>query len=415
MKPFEEHLSSGVRSAVQTPRQLPPGECQSPRGLRCKLCHAVIIDYPAELQIKNKALQEFWKSLRLGVTLDQLVTSPLGRNYRTTTKRRAFALRDGVQLGLISPDERGELKPFPVIQCAIEPESHAAVYARIQNTLAKPYAKRLAKHLSYVVIKGNYEEQTVIFNIREINADVMKAANTLSKTLTHNMPSIIGIFVYEDDSSPNYYMGTKDEKRMPKFKKLHGKQELFQRVHGRSFLYSPLSFSQVNQSILEKLVDHAASLMKLDGTRSLYDLYCGYGLFALTLAEKAVSVIAAEVSAASIDSAIANAKRQKASNVKFMRNDINEESIERIMQSCRPQDAVILDPPRKGTSPGVIECIAAKRPGHVLHIFCEIDLLPKELKRWEKAGYNAVRAVPFDMFPGTASVETMVLLQPKTS
>ncbi len=415
MKPFEEYLSTGVRAAAPTPRELPRGECQSPKGLRCKLCHAVTIDYPAELYIKNKALQEYWKSLRLGFPLDPLVPSPLGRNYRTTTKRRAFALREGVRLGLISPDERGELRPFPVVQCAIEPEAHAAIYALVQDTIAKPYAKRLAKHLSYVVIKGNYEEQTVIFNVREINAEVIKAANTLSKSLTHRMPAIIGVFLYEDDSSPQYYMGTKNEKRMPKFKKLHGKQELFQRVMGKGFLYSPLSFSQVNQSILEKLVERAGSLLKLDGNNALFDLYCGYGLFALTLAEKTKSVIAAEVSAASIESAIGNAKRQKTSNVRFIRNDINEESIERIMHSCTKRDAVLLDPPRKGTSSGVIECIAAKRPERVLHIFCEIDLLPKELKRWEKSGYKAVRAIPFDMFPGTPSVETMVLLNPSVA
>lgn len=415
MKPFEEYLTAAVGATAPTPRELPPGECQTPKGIRCSLCHASTLAYPAELQIKNKALQAFWKSLRLGFTLDPLVPSPQGRNYRTTSKRRAFALRDGVRLGLIRSDERGEVKPFPVVHCAIEPEAHAAIYALVQETLTKPYAKRLAKQLSYVIIKGNYVEQTVIFNVREINTDVIKAANTLSKSLTHHRPSVIGVFLYEDDSSPQYYMGTKDEKRMPKFKKLYGKQELFQRVMGKSFLYSPLSFAQVNQSILETVIERAASLLKLDGNATLYDLYCGYGLFALTLAEKVKAVIAAEASAASIDSAIGNARRQKASHVRFIRNDIDGESIEHIMQTCTERDAVLLDPPRKGTSSGVIECIAAKRPRSVLHIFCDIDLLPKELKRWEKSGYKAVRAIPFDMFPGTASVETMVLLYPSVA
>ncbi|MEO8168132.1 MAG: methyltransferase, partial [bacterium] len=178
------------------------------------------------------------------------------------------------------------------------------------------------------------------------------------------------------------------------------------------FLYSPLSFSQVNQSIMEKMISAAESMLALTKESKLFDLYCGYGLFALCLSDKVQLVTGAEVSSSSIESANANAKRQKVSNARFIRTDINEETAERILAQASPNDVVLLDPPRKGTADGVIEAIAAKQTRKVVHIFCDIDIIGQELRRWSKCGYTAKRAMPFDMFPGTPSVETMILLEP---
>jgi len=411
LQPFDDILTTVVRSAGLPPRTLAPGECQSPSGQRCTLCHAIALDYQSELRLKKEALERFWKTLRVSCPLEPLVPSPLGRNYRTTTKRRVFPYRDSVRLGLINPGEEGEVKPFPVVQCAIEPEAHCAIYNQIQESIVKPYARKLAKRLSYVVIKGNYNEQTLILNVRDLSSEVVRAANTLSKSLTRLFSTITGVFLYEDVSSPQYYLGSGGRKSRIAFRKLFGKGEIFHRVEGRSFLFSPLSFSQVNHAMLEKMIQAARTFLKPTKELRLFDLYCGYGLFALSLAEECRDVVGAEVSPASIASAVANARRQKVSNVRFLLTDINEETVERIMHSARPGDLVLLDPPRKGTAEGVIERIASYHPARVVHIVCAIDLLSQELKRWQRSGYKPIRAMPLDMFPGTSAVETMLLLE----
>lgn len=412
MPTFKRILAEVIRSRAIPPRQLQPGECQSPSGQRCGLCYAVALDYESEIAAKQQALQQFWHSLRIPSTFEPLIASPLGRNYRTTTKRRAFFSRDSVRLGLINPDDEGRLHPLPVEQCAIEPVRHCAIFNRIQETIAKPYARKLVQRLNYVVIKGNYHEETIILNINDLSPEVVRAANTLSKSLTRSFSTIIGMFLYEDVSRPQYYLGSRPRAGRLPFRKLFGKATVFHRVAGRSFLFSPLSFSQVNQSILDQTIDTARTLLKPSKEQRLFDLYCGYGLFALCLAGECKAVVGAEVSAASVASAVANARRQNVANARFMLTDINEQTIERIMHTTRPDDLVLLDPPRNGTADGVIEHIAARRPARVVHIFCEIDLLPKELKRWKESGYRPTRAVPLDMFPGTAAVETMVALEP---
>lgn len=404
---FEELLAAAIRSHVHPPRTLAPGECQSVDGRRCRLCSAEALEYETEVEIKNGALQDFWTNLQLPVPLERLIASPLGRGYRTVTKRKVFVQKGSIQLALIDPDESGKPEPFLVDLCAIEPAEHAMIYRKIQEALEKPYARPLAEELNYVVIKGNYTEFTVIFNVREISGGVVKASNTLSKTLTKLFPSVIGLLLYLDETGGKYYLGVRNPRVRPTVKKLFGKSTIFQKACGKSFLFSPLSFSQVNQSLVDRLVNEAGRLLALTKESRLYDLYCGYGLFALCLADKAGSVVGVEISHDSVESAMENATRQKAERVRFLRSDITADAVGSILWKLRPYDRVLLDPPRGGTAEGVIETIAAVKPEKVVHLFCNIDLMPAEIKRWQSSGYEIRKAVPLDMFPGTAAVETI--------
>ena len=407
---LEELLANEARSVHDASRSLEKGECQSPAGKRCALCLASTFLYDKELPLKTGALLRFWQDHALPVPLSPLVASPAGRGYRTVTKRRVFSSRKGWVLGLIDTSIGGYHHAFPVVRCAIEPREHAAIYATANESLSKPYAASLAERLRYIIIKGSYAEFTVILNVIDSSPQVVKGANTLSKALTRAHKQIAGVHLYEDTSDGRYYLGGDDpgEKRM---KKLFGRGSLFQRIGGRPFLYGPGSFSQVNQSIVESLVDTAARLLVLQNGQTLYDLYCGYGLFSLSLAPRVKRVVGAEISRTSINAAIANAERQKVSNARFLRSDITAEAINTIMKGASPEDVVLLDPPRNGTAPGVIEEIAARKPARLLHIFCNSALIQREMKRWKTGGYRGARAIPFDMFPGTAAVEILVLLE----
>lgn len=409
VKTFDDHLRRTIAEASLKKRSLTAGECQSPRSGRCSLCHAIDLEYEDELRLKNEALRSFWEQFASPNTLAHLAPSPLGRGYRTVTKRRAFLLRGSTRLGLIAPTNEGSYNPFDVVQCAIEPAGHARVYQKMQEILEKPYARPIAHALSYVILKGSYAEYALILNVRRISSDIVHATNTLSKSITYSFKEVVGVFLHEDTSDGRYYLGSSDRKPV-KFRRVFGKAEIRQRMYGKSFLYSPLAFSQVNQSIVGHLVAKAGELLDLTKDMRLFDLYCGYGLFTLCLAENVHSAVGVEIAGESVASAIANAKRQQVSNVRFFRSDITVETLPHLLRQSRPHDVVLLDPPRSGTGSGVIECIAARKPAQALHIFCNADIMPAELKRWETSGYRIKQAIPFDMFPGTPSVEMMVLL-----
>ena len=403
---FETLLNEAI--VAWKPRRLERGECQTSGGSPCTLCSAYRISYEDEIKIKNEILKQYWSLLNLFPSLEPLVPSPLGRSYRTVTKRKVFSRGIKIQLGLI--DASGT-NPIPVERCMIEPEGHAAIYATIQGFIERKEQNETAKVLQYVIVKGNYREFTVILNMTSFDPMVRHFANNLSKHLTGKVAAVTGIFAFVEEKSSRYYMHQGSNNRQPKLMRIFGKRDISQTVGQRRFRFSPLSFSQTNLSIAERFASTAIGMMQCSGNDQLLDLYCGYGLFSLGAASQVRSVTGVDLSQEAINDALGNAEALKVKNSRFIRADVDEESLERLLSSRSKFTKVILDPPRNGTKPNVIELIAAREISRALHIFCNIDLMPQELERWNSAGYSVVRAVPFDMFPGTREVEVMVVLE----
>jgi tRNA/tmRNA/rRNA uracil-C5-methylase (TrmA/RlmC/RlmD family) len=364
------------------------------------------------MSARNAALQEFWKTLRRPVPLAPLVASPLGRHYRTVSKRKVYHDRHGeLHLSLIDPTEREHGGALDVQACAIEPVEHAAIYAHIQDACQKPYAHKLADDLRYVVIKGNLREFSVILSVGGITGEIVKATNTLSRGLSHKRPDVKGLTLYEDRGDGRYYLGTRDPSRRGSVRKIFGDGEVYQKFGGQAFLFSPLAFTQANASLVDRMIEEAGKALESRREHTLFDLYCGYGLFALAVGRDAKKIVGIERSPESIDAAQANARRQHVSHARFIRCDITPDGLEAPLERMSPDDVVILDPPRSGAVEGVIETIAMRRPQRAVHFVCNIDLLDAELRRWEKSGYRLAAAVPFDMFPGTDEVEIMIVVE----
>jgi tRNA/tmRNA/rRNA uracil-C5-methylase (TrmA/RlmC/RlmD family) len=397
-------------------RTLQRGECQTAKNKRCTLCFASRLDYSIELHHKQKAIIDFLDSLKLGVPIRPLIPSPMGRFYRTVSKRKAFLSNRQFSLGLIGVDE-DTAKSFPMAvgQCVIEPQIHADVYKVIQEYLQRKKNLSLAEEFNYVIVRGNDAEASVIFNLNHFSSSNRKEINTLSKYLTRTVKNISGVFVFRDEERSRYYLRGNPRREYqtnstPMFK-IFGKEKLFHKVGGVKFLYSPLSFSQTNHSILESFVSAARNFLDLAKDEVLLDLYCGYGLFSFSCAANVRNVLGIELSRASIADALENARINKVTNTKFIPANITVENLQKVLRSEIPNLKLILDPPRSGTAEGVIEFLAQRRPEKVVHIFCNSALIEKELKRWKKSGYFAAAVQPFDLFPGTGEIEVMVLLK----
>ena len=82
--------------------------------------------------------------------------------------------------------------------------------------------------------------------------------------------------------------------------------------------------------------------------------------------------------------------------------------VERALPKPVEKEIILLDPPRKGCLPGVIEKLAKRNPERILHVFCGTDEIPLALKEWQLAGYFPKEILPLDLFPGTAHIETMM-------
>jgi tRNA/tmRNA/rRNA uracil-C5-methylase (TrmA/RlmC/RlmD family) len=371
------------------------------------------LTYESEAHLKAEAAANFWSAVAGNVPLGPLVLSPRGRGYRTVSKRKSFRSRGTVRLGLIGPAEDPHAHGITVARCAIEPDIHAGIYRVMDEHLQERSMLPLADVLQYAIIKGNYLEQTILFNVRTITPEVVRTVNRLSRKITAQFGDrVAGVFLFEGEADGRYYLPSQDAGAVPRIRKVFGKGRLFVRIEGRPFLYPPLAFSQVNESLLDVFVGGVRTLLSPVNTETLLDLYCGYGLFALSLAPQVRSVLGAETSHQAVAAAEENAGLQKVSHARFVRAHLNSDSVRTITAKAPPGTLMILDPPRNGTAPGVIEALSERQPRKVVHIFCNMEVLASELLRWRKAGYKPEQGIPFDMFPGTPELEIMVLLTP---
>ncbi len=290
-----------------------------------------------------------------------------------------------------------------VLDCPIEPEVHSRMYRHVQGFLFR--SRALSDVLHYCIIKGSYDKLAVLFSVRHTRSGIRSLCNDLSKSLTRQFPSVSGVFTIEDKRS-SYYLSDQAER----MNKLFGEEYVSYQAGEEDFRFSPVSFSQTNLSILPEFVRRASELMELRPDDRIWDLYCGWGLFGLSMARRVASVTGVDYAGESIRAAKENARRSRLKNCHFHECPITAERMLALSSRLPAPTKIFLDPPRSGTSSGVIRVVASRKPERIVHAFCNVDAMPDELQEWRRCGYEVREIVPVDMFPATALIEVMVVL-----
>jgi len=193
------------------------------------------------------------------------------------------------------------------------------------------------------------------------------------------------------------------------FYTLWGKDTISDTLCGLRFDLSPRSFYQINPILAEKLYYKALEYAAPDGKGLILDLYCGAGTISLCLARGCEKVIGAEIVPEAVENAKANAERNGITNAEFICADAGEAAAELLRRGTKP-DAVVVDPPRKGLAPDVIDSICGMEPQRLVYVSCDVATQARDLKLFAERGYKAEKAIAVDMFPRTSHVETVVLL-----
>lgn len=367
------------------------------------------LDYSEELKIKNQALALFWKKFQLPGQPESIIASPKPRRYRTTSKRKTI-LRGGT-LYLLFNDRslRSQKKPF--VESLLEPQEHGRIFEFLQKKISEPAFKLLAGHLNYLIIRGSYKEHGVIFNVDTLNGPLVRKLKILAEHLQKFSSKVTAAYIYPDPSCSDYYLEERQPSDILQFKKLFGRADFMVSHHKCRYLYHPTSFSQVNESMVPKMLEMAKEMLVPQADESLLDLYCGYGLFSHFLAPDYKQILGIDVEGPSIRAAISNKKLNLSSkNARFLARRITERSVEEIpFPAGQTVESIILDPPRQGPQDDVIAAVGRRNPHKVLHIHCGVEQIPSSIKQWKQCGYHIAGIVPLDMFPGSANLEVLIL------
>lgn len=176
-------------------------------------------------------------------------------------------------------------------------------------------------------------------------------------------------------------------------------------IGGATLRAHVLSFFQGNRHLVAALVDEVAR--HVPGGERLLDLYGGVGLFALPLAARFAEVECVEGDPVALMDARANVRAAAADHVRVVAGDVA-----RVVGALpkRADERVILDPPRSGAGPAVVEAVIARRPLGVTYVSCDPPTLARDLARFVRQGYALESVTALDLFPGTYHIETVAHL-----
>jgi 23S rRNA (uracil1939-C5)-methyltransferase len=189
-----------------------------------------------------------------------------------------------------------------------------------------------------------------------------------------------------------------------------GEEHLEEELAGLRFRISHSAFFQTNTEMAERLYGVAAEYAGFTGSERVFDLYCGIGTIALSLAASAGQVWGIETVPEAVADAERNAKRNGIGNARFVTADARL-GIRPLIERAGKPDVVVVDPPRAGLSKKVVRRVIECEAPRIVYVSCNPTTLAPNAAQLAEAGYRLRRVTPVDMFPQTPHVECVALLE----
>lgn len=190
---------------------------------------------------------------------------------------------------------------------------------------------------------------------------------------------------------------------------LFGNEKLDYEIFGIESKISPASFLQVNKEIQNEIYMQINS--QIPSESKVINAYGGTGILSSIIAQKASIVYSVEINKAASKNCIDMLKTNNITNVKSICGDCKIE-IPKILK-CEKISHIVFDPPRNGINPSILNAVLSLKIPNLLYLSCNPSTLARDLKLL-CSSYKIQFAQPFDMFPQTSHVETLVCLKIKS-
>lgn len=190
----------------------------------------------------------------------------------------------------------------------------------------------------------------------------------------------------------------------------YGRDHIFEEMEGLKFKISAKSFYQTNSPQAYELYKITRDLCGLTGNEVVYDLYTGTGTIANFVAKQAKQVIGVEYIEDAVVDARNNSEFNGIANTLFYAGDMKDVLNTDFVTKHGKPNVIITDPPRAGMHEDVISVILNAAPKRIVYVSCNPATQARDLAMM--VGHYEIKAIqPVDMFPQTAHVENVVLLE----
>lgn len=191
-----------------------------------------------------------------------------------------------------------------------------------------------------------------------------------------------------------------------------GKGYVIERLEDFQFKIGPKSFFQTNTRQAEKLYQITRAFAGLDGSQTLYDLYCGTGSIGIFCSKGAKKIIGVEAIAEAIQDAKENALLNNIEHAQFFTGDVIDICNDGFFSQHGKPDVIITDPPRAGMHEKLVRKILEIEAATVVYVSCNPATQARDLALLDQK-YEVTKLQPVDMFPHTHHIENVVQLKRK--
>lgn len=367
-----------------------------PHFPKCGSCSWQMMRYDAQLREKEAILREFFEEKGLPKdTILPIEGMDLPWHYRNKAIYPLKRLKGKVLMGFY---ERNTHKIVDVEDCPIQYPKINLVASKARGLISKERITiydevRHWGKLRYMVVKGSKRTNEYLLTLVVKDTAISRS---FARKFMGIDDSIVGVVEDINPKKGNTIFG-------PEYRTVEGRGYYIESFAGKKFRVSALSFFQTNVEQAEKLVKRIRETFE-DDVGLMMDGYSGVGLFAITLADLAKRIVGVEESRSAYFDAVDNARRNDQMNVEFI-----NAKVESVIGGIKAE-VLILDPPRRGLDSSVISAIADVRPHRIFYISCNPKALVRDLDALLSFGYKIDFVQPFDFFPHTPQIETLVKL-----
>lgn len=228
--------------------------------------------------------------------------------------------------------------------------------------------------------------------------------NVLIREINQRLPEVVSIMQNVQPNKTSLVMG--DETLH-----LWGKEAIEEHISEVTFDLSPRAFFQLNPQQTEILYGEGIKALAIQPNETIVDAYCGVGTIGLSVAKQAKEIRGMDTVPQAIADARKNAERLGYQNTRYEVGTAEELLPKWLKEGFKP-DGIIVDPPRNGLDPQLIQAILAYPPTKLVYISCNVSTLARDLVELSKK-FQVEYLQSVDMFPQTARCEVVVKLTKK--
>jgi 23S rRNA (uracil1939-C5)-methyltransferase len=355
---------------------------------QCGGCQIMHLQEQAQLQAKRQRVIDALKRIaHLNPPVEPCVSSPQFLHYRNKIQLPLIWENGQCQLGLY---RRQSHEIIPIETCAIQCRQGEEILKAVKPLLS-------CSDIRYLLIRNAIRTQEALL-IFVTHGRASQELKIWSERHMHKFPYVKGILENIQPKPTNTILGTT-------LLQLAGRPYIYEKILDKTFRISAPSFFQVNVEQAENLYQKTMEIAQLETTDVVIDAFCGVGAFALFAADHSKQVIGIEC----VTHAIADARENALINQKNVQFFCD--SAEKRIPFCPKPDVIFLNPPRKGCEPSLLKQIHKWEVQKILYVSCDPATLARDLRHLCDHGYRVETVQPFDMFPQTMHVETVVLLK----